>query len=114
MEEVCSLLEQSSIAQHVQVQRYSEGYVAFDADKRVIVTTLHSAKGLEFRALHLLGMDKVNKFRGAQKRMSYTGVTRAKTSLAIFHEGNLPGYLERGLAAVEPEEAPPSLNDLFR
>lgn len=111
--EVCSLLERSSVAQHVQVQRYPEGYAAFDADKRVIVTTLHSAKGLEFRALHMLGMDKVSKFRGAQKRMSYTGVTRAKTSLAIYHEGNLPGYLERGLAAVEPDDAPPSLNDLF-
>jgi superfamily I DNA/RNA helicase len=103
----------SPIAGEAQLQRFVGGYVPFAANKRVIVTTIHGAKGLEFRALHLMGMDKVVKFR-SQKRMSYTAVTRCKTSLRIYHEGDLPGYLEKGLAAVDKTPVlPPSVDDLF-
>ena len=113
LEAVAGLLEQSSLADLVQVQRHSDGYLALDANKPVVVTTLHSAKGLEFRALHILGLEKIKSFGGSQKRMAFTGVTRAKTSLSVYHDRSLPGYMERGLAAVEPEVEPPTLEELF-
>jgi superfamily I DNA/RNA helicase len=113
LSEVWSLLNRSALSDVLQLQQYSDGYSAFDGTKRVIVTTLHGAKGLEFRALHLLGMDQVKKFR-LQTNMCFTAVTRAKTSLAIYHKENLPGYLERGIAALEhTTPLPPSLDELF-
>jgi len=64
--------------------------------------------------LHLLGMDMVKRFRN-ERKLVYTAVTRAKTSLSIYNDGNLPGYLEQAIADCEPREVtPPDLADLFR
>jgi superfamily I DNA/RNA helicase len=112
---VWSAISESAIAANAQLQQFSEGYSPFDPERRVIVSTIHSAKGLEFRALHLLGMDHLPKFRNRQKNLAYTAVTRAKTSLTIYHENALPGYLEKGvLAANNVVVAPPKLGDLFK
>lgn len=113
LDRVIALLEQSEISMRIQIQRHSDGYFGMSPERPIIVTTIHSAKGLEFRALHLLGMDFIKKFKDAQKRLAFTAVTRAKTSLGIYHQKDLPGYLERGLVAIEPEADPPSLSDLF-
>jgi superfamily I DNA/RNA helicase len=113
VDEAWTHLLASPIASDLLLQKFSGGYVPFDAKKRVIVTTVHGAKGLEFRALHLLGMDRIVKFP-SQKRMSYTAVTRCKTSLRIYHKSGLPGYLEKGLAAIETAAVlPPSVDELF-
>jgi superfamily I DNA/RNA helicase len=112
---VWEALSSSSLADDIQLQRHADGYDAFHADRRVIVTTTHGAKGLEFRALHLMGMDKVAKFRQKQRNMTYTAVTRAKTSLTIYHAGPLPGYLEKGLEGAKGTIIqPPKLSDLFK
>jgi hypothetical protein len=59
-------------------------------------------------------MEWVKKFQDRQKRMSYTAVTRAKTSLSIYWTGNLPPHLEQARAAVSPRPAaPPNINALF-
>jgi len=108
-----SYISGSQISGDCQIQQFSGGYAPFDPDRRVIVTTIHGAKGLEFRALHILGTDKITKFP-TQKNMAYTAVTRCKTSLRIYHDGSLPGYLEKGLASLE--SAPitlASIDDLF-
>jgi superfamily I DNA/RNA helicase len=110
--EVWKHLSASSIRDMCQLQRFDDGYEAFDPQKRVIVTTLHGAKGLEFRALHLLAMDMVKNF-GLQRNMTYTAITRAKTSLAIYHNGALPSYLEKGMSTLEGSPTPPPLDDLF-
>jgi superfamily I DNA/RNA helicase len=113
LEGAWSVVSSSAIGAHCQIQRFMGGYTSFDPSKRVILTTIHGAKGLEFRALHLLGMDKITKFR-TQKRMSYTAVTRCKTSLRIYHETDLPGYFEKGLSAVAGvSPAKPTVDDLF-
>lgn len=105
-------LASSPIAGHIQNQQFGE-YATFRPDKRVILATVHGAKGLEFRALHILAAEGVKKFP-TQKNISYTAVTRAKTSLRIYHHGDLPGYLEKGLAAVdETPQTDPSVSDLF-
>lgn len=113
LNQVWSILSQSDIADDCQLQQYSGGYSAFEPDRRVIVTSIHGAKGLEFRALHILGADWLKKFR-TQKNMAYTAVTRCKTSLRIYHENNLPGYLEKGLASLETQPVVlTSIDDLF-
>lgn len=111
---VAGLLQGSSLKNHVQYQNFAEGYAPFDPDKRVIVTTIISAKGLEFRALHLLGMERIHSFRDRQKNLAFTGVTRAKTSLHIYYDRSVPGYLEKGIIAVNDVVlAEPKLDDLF-
>lgn len=111
--EAWKLIEESDIADSSQLQRFENGYEPFDSERRVIVTTLHGAKGLEFRALHLLAADTVKRFP-LQRNMSYTAVTRAKTSLALYHEGDLPGYLEKGLSALDNADDPdPDIDSLF-
>ena len=110
---VKALLEGSSLAEELQIQRQGE-YAAFLPDRPVVLTTVQGAKGLEFRAVHLLAADKLKRFP-AQRNLTYTAVTRTKTSLSIYHEADVAGYFEKGLNAcrgVKPTE--PSLDDLFR
>lgn len=97
--EVARAFEGSDISEQVQIQHAATGYHSFDPDRRVVVATIHGAKGLEFRALHLLAMDKVVKFK-TQKNMSFTAVTRAKTSLVIYSEKALPAYLQKGISLL--------------
>jgi superfamily I DNA and RNA helicase len=98
----------------VQVQNSTAGYHSFDAEKRVVITTIHGAKGLEFRALHLLAMDNITKFK-TQKNMAFTAVSRAKTSLTIYSGKELPGYLQKGLSLLTVNlQHPVSAADLFK
>ena len=65
-----------------------------DSDDTVVLMTLHSAKGLEFDRVYLVGMEE-NIFPGTQsiygseaemeeeRRLAYVGVTRAKKKLYI-------------------------------
>jgi len=112
--EITKILENSRLSNQIMVQRHSDGYAALDRERPVIVTTLHSAKGLEFRAVHLLGMENIKNFGSSQKRMTFTGITRAKTSLSVYYDRSVPGYLEKGLASVEADVEPPTLDQLFR
>jgi superfamily I DNA/RNA helicase len=84
-----------------------------DDDGRVLVGTIHKAKGMEFRAVHLVGAEGLKKF-ATQRYLAYVAVTRAKTSLSVHHSQPLPGYLEQAL--VDPGDAPlsPDLDSLFK
>ncbi len=110
---VAELIAKSDIADEVQVQTSDDEYAAFEVGRRVIVVSVNGAKGLEFRAAHLLGMDFVKNFR-LQRKMCYTAVTRCKTSLSVYHHGSLPGWFENGLQACLPPPATASLDDLFK
>jgi superfamily I DNA/RNA helicase len=90
------------------------GYSSLDPQKRILVGTIHGAKGLEFRALHLMGMEGISRFRLNRTRIAYTAVTRAKTSLAIYRSDGLIGPLENGIAALEPPPEEVGLDDLFK
>jgi DNA helicase IV len=63
----------------------------FDPGCRVCVTTIQSCKGLEFRALHWLFADEDAHHMTREK--AYTVVTRAKSSLTVYHQSNLPACL---------------------
>jgi superfamily I DNA/RNA helicase len=84
-----------------------------DLQNMISVDTLHSAKGWEFRAVHLGGCEVLYKMGATQKRLIYTGILRGKTSAHIYYSGHVPGYLEAALAVLEPPRANPGLNDLF-
>jgi len=86
--------------------------MAFDDSKPVCVCTIHSAKGLEARALHIVAADGLKKFP-QQRNLSFTGVTRAKTSVAIYHDGDLPGYLQSAIDGLDPPKGKPPIDSLF-
>ena len=110
--EAVELLGQSEIAGDVQVQR-AGAYDAIASDRPVIVTTVQGAKGLEFRAVHMLAAEKLKNYQ-TQRNLTYTAVTRAKTTLVVYHESGLAGYFEKGLRACEiTKPVEPSLKDLF-
>lgn len=84
-----------------------------DLEQRIYVCTMHDAKGLEFRALHLAFAEHVSKMRSTQKRLAFTAVTRAKTSLTVYSTAPLPGYLEQARDQASPPKPPPKVRDLF-
>jgi superfamily I DNA/RNA helicase len=88
-------------------------YRAFDPQTRICVSTLHAAKGLEFRALHIAGCGGFTKFRANQRNIAYTAVTRAKTSLSLYYSGRVPAFLEQAFADMEPIKDLPNPKDLF-
>lgn len=100
-EEVNSILEHlkgTSLAGDITHCNSAE----FDPEQPVWVTTIASAKGLEFRAVHLAGLEYLARMGGAQRRLAFTGITRAKTALTLYYNNSIPGYLESGLRAIEP------------
>jgi superfamily I DNA/RNA helicase len=86
------------------VQTSEEGYEIFDPQKSICACKLHSAKGLEFRALNILAAEGLKKFP-MQRELAFMGVTRAKTSLCIYHCADLPSYLEEALSKLIPAAA---------
>jgi superfamily I DNA/RNA helicase len=107
---VRAYLETTSLAKHLLPHRESGSH---DADQRIYIAHVQDIKGLEFRALHLALMQHIHRLGENQKRISYTAITRAKTTLSIYFTGNLPGYLEKAQVAVEPPKVKPALADLF-
>jgi DNA helicase IV len=82
------------------VQDREDGYQPIQPDRPIWLSTVHSAKGLEFRALHFASAEFVRSFGGEQKRLAYTGVTRAKTSLVVYHDQPLPPYFDAAFNAL--------------
>lgn len=75
---------------------------SFDHTCPIWLSTLTAAKGLEFRAVHIAGLDYLYRMGGVQKRLIFTGVTRAKTALTLYWEKSIPGYLESACRVVSP------------
>jgi DNA helicase IV len=84
-----------------------------DVEQRICICTMHDAKGLEFRALHLPFAEHVTISREMQKRLAFTSVTRAKTSLSVYSVDALPGYFEQARDKVAAPKPPPNVSALF-
>jgi hypothetical protein len=95
------------------VQTQVDGIQAIADSRPIWISTIASAKGLEFRALHIAGLDLINKCGPQQKKLAFTGITRAKTSLDLYHQAALPGYLRGAIHALHPVSKPPSMGDVF-
>jgi superfamily I DNA and RNA helicase len=114
LREVIELLKKSSISDFCVFQTHADGgYVPFDRSHRVCVSTIHSAKGLEFRTLHILGADMLKHFANFQRRVAYTAITRAKTTLHIYHSTDLPGFIQNAIASLSKPPGIAKLPDLF-
>lgn len=85
----------------------------FDPNRPIWLSTLTAAKGLEFRAVHMAGLDHLSKMGPAQKRLTYTGVTRAKTALTLYWHVSIPGYLESALLTVSPKKNTVTKQSIF-
>lgn len=88
------------------------GITTFDSRRRICVTTFHSAKGLEFRGLHLAGLESLRKMP-LNRNLMFMGATRAKTFLSLHHSGSIPGYIESGMAALQVTTPKPSIASAF-
>ena len=84
----------------------------FQPETQICVSTLHSAKGLEFRAAHVLGCEFLESHPHSLN-LTYTAVTRTKTTLRMYHSKPLPGFLEQAFADLNQEGNPPSLDAVF-
>jgi superfamily I DNA/RNA helicase len=85
---------------------------AFDMRRRICVCSIHDAKGLELRTLHIADAEMLKRFQH-QRNMAFTAVTRAKTSLGIYHKDELPGFFEAAIQSLSPEPPAPSIDALF-
>ncbi len=110
VERLRTAIEASPIAQYLMGP---DDLAQTDSERCIYVDTLHDFKGLEFRALHLASMQNIHKLREQQKKLTFTGITRAKTTLHVYHIGNIPGYLEQARSVVKPVVTPPPIKSLF-
>lgn len=85
----------------------------FNPETPVWLTTMSAAKGLEFRCVHIAGLDFLNRMGGAQKRLAYTAVTRAKTALSFYYENTIPAYLAGALKVVSPSTKAITRSQIF-
>jgi superfamily I DNA/RNA helicase len=110
------LISQSPIAPFCILQDYESGYMSFDEKRPIIICTLHSAKGLEFRAVHLAACETFKSF-DTNRSMTFTGITRAKTSLSLYYDGygrlRLYPYLEKAIFALSPRVGRPKIAEAF-
>lgn len=68
-----------------------------DPEKPIAILTEQGSKGLEFRALHWLFVNELAYYRRIETY--YTVVTRAKTSLDVYHDDDLPQILAKAYSA---------------
>lgn len=109
---VWNIIKDSSFG-NASVLQLGEDHSPFDDTTQVCVSTMHSAKGLEMRALHIAGAEYLKRF-AHQRNLAYTAVTRAKTSLEVYHSAPLPGYLDSALQVNDPRPALPGIDDAFK
>lgn len=86
--------------------------ISFAPGIQICVSTLHMAKGLEYRALHVVSCENFRR-RPLPRSLAFTAVTRAKTSLDLYYSGDLMGFLEEAVSVLEPPSALPNLKDVF-
>ncbi|MBX9722857.1 MAG: ATP-dependent helicase [Candidatus Obscuribacterales bacterium] len=79
----------------------------FSGKHRIHVITIHSAKGTEFRAVHLYATEELANHPLHRTRIAYTAITRAKTTLSAYRTGDTNRRLENAFAEethFEPED----------
>jgi superfamily I DNA/RNA helicase len=87
---------------------------AWRDETRVIASTIHSAKGLEFRAVHMGACESIKPVgRKNQQRLAFTAVTRAKTSLRLYWVKQVPPYLSDAVQKAEDKIKDVTLSSLF-
>lgn len=78
------------ILSDITVRQKPGEYNAYNDRSRVRVMTVHSAKGSEFRAVHVLAGEA---FKETNRELAFTAVTRAKTEIFVYHITALRGHM---------------------
>lgn len=98
----------TALASQVCVHGVDE-HAGFDLTIPIHVLTIHSAKGAEFRAVHLFGTEELASYPLNRRRLGFTAITRAKTALNAYRTGETNKPLENAFS--EPNHI--DLDDLF-
>lgn len=112
LNQVWSRLTNSSLADLAFLESSEKGYVGFNEAKPICVCTIHGAKGLEFRAVHLMSIESIQK-AALLRQLIYTGTTRAKSSLSYYHSGTIMPFIESALTVLRPPVPVAKLEQLF-
>lgn len=82
---------------------------SFLGDKPIHALTIHGAKGTEFRAVHFYGTEDLKDFPLNRRKLGFTAITRAKTSLNAYRTG----YTNKPLENAFSEPCHFDLDDLL-
>lgn len=82
---------------------------SFQSGKPIHVIVLKSAKGTEFRAVHIFGLEELQ-FPQHRRELLFTAITRAKTALTGYYTGKVIGSVA---SAFAKPQTPPALADLL-
>lgn len=94
------------IEEYLSIHR--EGERDFDAGRPLVGMTAHSAKGTEFRAVHILGAEAFAPWY--TREIGFTIITRAKTAVDCYYTGSVDG----SLAAALTDERVPDPREVFK
>lgn len=71
---------------------------SFCGNHSIHALTIHSAKGTEFRAVHLYGVEELRGFPLNRRQLGFTAITPAKTALNAYRTGETNRALENAFA----------------
>ena len=108
---VWNAIKSSALGQFAMLQQ-GDDFSAFDPNIPIVVSSIHSFKGLEARALHIAGLANLGRFQH-QRNLIFTAVTRAKTSLSLYSSGPVPDFLTQALNSLKPQASLPQRADVF-
>ncbi|KKB64384.1 superfamily I DNA/RNA helicase [Robbsia andropogonis] len=74
----------------------------FGDEKRIHVITMHSAKGTEFRSVHMFAVEELKGYGLNHRELGYTAITRARTALNAFRTDETNKPLEAAFALPSP------------
>jgi superfamily I DNA/RNA helicase len=75
-----------------------DGDSSFLGGRPIHALTIHGAKGTEFRAVHMFGIEDLKSFPLNKRKLGFTAITRAKTSLNAYRTGETNKALESAFA----------------
>ncbi|MDP1665551.1 MAG: AAA family ATPase [Methylobacter sp.] len=107
--ELQGMFDKTPLAKSVAYHNDNSVEQSFQSGKRIHVIVLKSAKGTEFRAVHLYGLEEL-KFPQVRRELLFMAITRAKTALTGYYSGRILKSVETAFAKAQ---TPPSLADLF-
>jgi superfamily I DNA/RNA helicase len=71
----------------------------FASSHPIHILSIHSAKGTEFRAVHIFGAEEMRTYPINNRQLGFTAITRAKTALNVYRTGDTNKALENAFAA---------------
>lgn len=87
--------------------------IVADVDQVVKVLTIHAAKGLEFRAVHIVFAETLKK-APFQRNLMKTAVTRGKSKVDIYSSGDIPAFLQKAISSVERPDGGDAFAAIFK